>query len=66
LQYHFNNPDFHFRVNNAPFPESDKEKNLTNLIGGFSIVFCFGFAFLLMADALIQAIITEREKNVKH
>jgi hypothetical protein len=66
LQYHTNNPNLKFKMNNNPFPESDFEKNLTNLIGGFSVVFCFGFAFMLIADALIQAIIVERQKNVKH
>lgn len=39
---------------------------MVNLSAGTFVAVLFSIAFMLVADALIQNIIREREKNIKH
>jgi len=65
-RYALNQPNFSFEVINQPFPLTLKEKSILTAAAGVTQALLYAIAFMMIADSLIQNIIREREKNVKH
>ena len=60
------NPNFKFKVINSPFPVTQKLRDREASSNGIFIVFIIGIGFALIPASIISAIVSEREKNLKH
>ena len=60
------NPNFKFKVVNAPFPVTQKLKDRAATANGIFIVFVLSIGFALIPASIISFILHEREKNLKH
>jgi hypothetical protein len=49
-----------------PFPLNKKLQGVQTTIAGTNVAFMMALAWLMISDSLIQNIIREREKNIKH
>lgn len=60
------NQNLRLKITNQPFPRTLLEQGINGASAGTSVSILFAIAFMLIADSLIQNIIREREKNIKH
>lgn len=49
-----------------PFPLNQKLQGVQTTISGTNVAFMMALAWLMISDSLIQTIIRERERNIKH
>lgn len=63
-----NAKDVHVKLNwvDQPFPLNKKLQGVQTTIAGTNVAFMMALAWLMISDSLIQNIIREREKNIKH
>ena len=60
------NPNFKFKVTNAPFPVTQRLKDRAATASGIFIVFIISIGFSLMPASIIANVLNEREHNLKH
>ena len=59
-------PNFNLKITDTPFPISKQLENLNKTIAGTNAAILMTIAWMMISDSLIQNIIKERQRNVKH
>lgn len=58
--------DLTFKVTNRPFPINKFLQGVASTIAGTNAAFMLTIAWMMISDSLLQNIIKERERNIKH
>jgi ATP-binding cassette subfamily A (ABC1) protein 3 len=60
------NPNFKFKVTNAPFPVTQRLKDRAATASGILIVFIIAIGFSLIPASVVANVLHEKEHNLKH
>jgi ATP-binding cassette subfamily A (ABC1) protein 1 len=66
LRDYYNNPNLNFTVYMTPFPVTAIESGVINAAAGTTSSILFAIAYMMVSNSLVQNIIAERRRNVKH
>jgi hypothetical protein len=59
-------PNLHIKFTNFPFPLDKRRLAVINAAAGTRSAILMTIAWLMVSDSLIQNIIRERDRNIKH
>jgi hypothetical protein len=66
LRDYYQNPNLNFTVYMTPFPITALEEGVISAAAGTSSCILFAIAYMMVSNSLIQNVISERRRNVKH